>query len=535
LVSIGNNAESEPQAFAARCAESGLLVWRCTADGSVLLAPRLPDAIHALAASPHLGMLVGQAFATGGDGESRDVELYPGCWIACALDPTEAGGTFWVTMIPTEAALSGPAFEEICTSAGLSVEAGAEALRPFVKYSRLQKDQAVATFIRFYQYLAATRQDRAMISQFTWKLSQAYEELSLFFRLAGSLNTNADPIETIQTVCDELQAILPFGWVAASFVSGAARVSGLDGRTISAGTLPCMPGMLAQAVKTACQVPSLDEWVRVHNPPKTVLSNLAGGQVIAEPVSFGFAPIGAVVAGGKAGPDAEVTSEELQLLNAAAGFIGVFHENVARFAEQKTLFLATVRSLAASIDAKDRYTRGHSERVSVLGAALARALGMDRDEVEQYRIAGLLHDVGKIGTPEAILTKSGRLTDEEFREIMKHPETGYEILKDIPGISFALPGVLHHHEKFDGTGYPAKLAGERIPLIARVLTLADTFDAMRSNRAYRSARPHEAVIAEIRRCAGTQFDPKLAAVFVQLDFSEFDQMLGREASAPMAA
>jgi HD-GYP domain-containing protein (c-di-GMP phosphodiesterase class II) len=241
------------------------------------------------------------------------------------------------------------------------------------------------------------------------------------------------------------------------------------------------------------------------------------------------------LAGGKTGPDADVTSEELQLLNAAAGFIGVFHENVARFAEQRSLFLATVRSLAASIDAKDRYTRGHSERVSLLGAALARGLGMDRETVEEYRIAGLLHDVGKIGTPEAILTKVGRLTDDEFREIMKHPQTGYEILKDIPGISFALPGVLHHHEKFDGTGYPAKLAGERIPLIARVLALADTFDAMRSHRAYRTARPHEEAIAEIRRCSGTQFDPMLAAAFVRLDFSEFDQMLLREAGPPLAA
>lgn len=535
MVSIGNNAEAEPQAFAAQCAESGLLVWRCMADGAVLLAPRLPDALYALAASPRLSALIAAKFASGGDGDSRDVELYAGCWIACALDASAPGGTFWVTLVPTEAALSGPAFEAICESAGLPVDSAAEALRPFLKYSPTQKDQAVATFVRFYDYFVAARRDHAMISQFTWKLSQAYEELSLFFRLAGSLNTDAEPVEMIQTLCDELQQILPFRWVAASFVAGAARVPGLDGRTISAGELPCMPGMLAQAVTRASRIETTDDWVRVHNPPKSALASLAGGQVIAEAISYGTAPIGAVLAGGKRGEDPEVTSEELQLLNAAAGFIGVFHENVARFAEQRALFLATVRSLAASIDAKDRYTRGHSERVSILGAALARALGMDRETVEQYRIAGLLHDVGKIGTPEAILSKSGRLTDDEFREIMKHPETGHAILKDIPGIAFALPGVLHHHEKFDGRGYPARLAGERIPLIARVLALADTFDAMRSNRAYRSARPHDAVISEIRRCAGTQFDPKLAAVFVQLDFSEFEQMLGREADAPLAA
>ncbi|HEY2585911.1 MAG TPA: hypothetical protein VGI81_09125, partial [Tepidisphaeraceae bacterium] len=290
--SIGNNAEAEPQAFAARCAESGLLVWRCMADGSVLLAPRLPAAIYSLAASSCLGALIAEKFATGGDGQSRDLELYPGCWIACALDPSTPGGTFWVMLIPTEAGLTSPTFEAICQSAGLSVASAAEALRPFVKYTPAQKDQAVAAFIHFHESQAVRREDEAMISQFTWKLSQAYEELSLFFRLASSLNTNADPVETIQGVCDELQQILPFGWVAASFVRGAARVPGLDGRTISAGLLPCMPGMLAQAVKGACQAESHEQWVKIHNPPKTALANLAGGQVIAEPVSYGSEPIG---------------------------------------------------------------------------------------------------------------------------------------------------------------------------------------------------------------------------------------------------
>jgi putative nucleotidyltransferase with HDIG domain len=535
MLEMETHPDCEGDAFAAQCAEAGLLVWRCMADGSVLPSPAMPAALQSWVSSQRLIAMVTDKLASGGDGNSRDVELYPGCWIACALDTAGPAGTFWIVLAPFEAALCGSDFEQTCAAAGMPAPAVAEALAPFVKFAPAQKSQAVATFIRLHQNWSASRQDRAMIGQFTTKLSQAYEELNLFFRVAKSLNTSADPVETIETVCRELQQILPFGWVAASFVPGAVRVGGLDGQMVSAGALPCMPGMLSQAVKDACKSEPAQQWVRIHDPPKTALANLAGGQLIAEAVSHGGAPIGALLAGGKAGPDTDVTSEELQLLNAAAGFIGVFHENVARFAEQKALFLATVRSLAASIDAKDRYTRGHSDRVSLLATALARALGMNAETVEQYRVAGILHDVGKIGTPEAILTKVGRLTEDEFRQIMKHPETGYEILKDIPGISFALPGVLHHHEKFDGTGYPAKLAGEQIPLIARVLALADTFDAMRSNRAYRSARPHEAVIAEIRRCAGTQFDPKLAAAFVELDFFEFEHMLGRDTEAPLAA
>lgn len=530
-----NQCDEDAQTFGRQCAESGLLVWQCTMNGSMLPAPWLQPRLHAWASSPRLVEMIGTALASGGDGNSRSIELYPGCWMACALDSTSSGPLFWVMLTLTDAALNGATFDHVCAAAGISPEHAAEALRPFIKYSSVQKDQAVATFVRFHEQLTTSRNDRDMISQFTARLSQAYEELNLFFRLARSLNANGKPLETVQLVCRELQEILPFKWVAASFVGGTGKVPELDGRTLIAGSPPCMPAALEQQVASACSDQSRSPWLRIHNPSKSALANIAGGQVIAELLTDGAAPLGALLAGGKAGPDAEVTSEELALLSASAGLIGIFHENVALFAEQQARFIATVRSLAASIDAKDRYTRGHSERVSLLGAALARALGMDEKTIEEYRVAGLLHDVGKIGTPEAILTKTGRLTDEEFRQVMLHPQIGYEILKEIPGLSSALPGVLHHHEKFDGTGYPSRLAGESIPLIARVLALADTFDAMRSNRSYRSARPHDAVIAEIRRCSGTQFDPKLAEVFIQIDFTEFDQMLSREAKAALAA
>src|SRR5262249_50759563 len=156
----------------------------------------------------------------------------------------------------------------------------------------------------------------------------------------------------------------------------------------------------------------------------------------------------------------------------------------------------------ASIDAKDRYTRGHSERVGLMASKMAEVLGLDKKLVEQYRIAGLVHDVGKIGVPEAVLTKPGRLTDEEFEQIKLHPRIGHNILKDIPSLEPVLPGVLWHHERWDGRGYPDKIAGEQIPLIARVLALADTFDAMSSNRSYRPALPRPRVLEEIRKCGG---------------------------------
>ena len=159
--------------------------------------------------------------------------------------------------------------------------------------------------------------------------------------------------------------------------------------------------------------------------------------------------------------------------------------------------------------------------------------------MERYRIAGLIHDVGKIGVPEAVLCKAGKLTEDEFRLIQRHPTIGVTILQDVPALTDLMAGVLHHHERFDGRGYPRGLKGNDIPLIARSLALADTFDAMSSNRSYRAALPRDQVLAEINRNAGVQFDPALAAVFVGLDFTTFDAMLdvarGPAAPEPLAA
>jgi HD-GYP domain-containing protein (c-di-GMP phosphodiesterase class II) len=164
--------------------------------------------------------------------------------------------------------------------------------------------------------------------------------------------------------------------------------------------------------------------------------------------------------------------------------------------------------------------------------------------VERVRIAGLVHDIGKIGVPEEVLRKPGKLTDEEFEMMKAHPAIGHHILQDIPQLADVLPGVLHHHERYDGRGYPHGLAGEDIPLMARIIALADSFDAMSSTRTYRAAMSRETVLTEIRRCAGAQFDPELAERFVKLDFRAYDEAaarhkserkLGGDAQGPMEA
>ncbi|MFG3135380.1 HD-GYP domain-containing protein [Streptomyces sp. NPDC048211] len=170
---------------------------------------------------------------------------------------------------------------------------------------------------------------------------------------------------------------------------------------------------------------------------------------------------------------------------------------------------ATIRALVQAVDIKDTYTRGHSERVGHASVLIARELGMAQERIEVLRFAGILHDVGKLGVPTRVLRKDGPLTPEERRVIELHPEYGHEIVRGIGFLGEARAAILHHHERLDGSGYPYGLTGRRIPEFARVVAVADAFDAMTSTRSYRPGRPVPVAVEELKRCAGTQFDPQM--------------------------
>ena len=180
------------------------------------------------------------------------------------------------------------------------------------------------------------------------------------------------------------------------------------------------------------------------------------------------------------------------------------------------LFVQTVTALSDAVDAKDRYTSGHSKRVAEYSRKIAERLGKNKEEQEEIYRAGLLHDVGKIRIPAEIINKPGKLTDEEYNIIKIHPVTGYHILRSISEESFIAIAAKYHHERYDGTGYPNRLAGENIPEVARILGVADSYDAMASNRSYRNALPQEVVRSEIEKGKGTQFDPRIADVMLQM-------------------
>lgn len=184
--------------------------------------------------------------------------------------------------------------------------------------------------------------------------------------------------------------------------------------------------------------------------------------------------------------------------------------------QARQMTMQTVMTIVNTIDAKDEYTKGHSQRVSEYAVALAEELGMPEEEIERIRYVGLLHDIGKIGVPDAILNKPGRLNNTEFSLMKLHTMVGGEILKDINSMEDLDVGAKYHHERYDGKGYPEGLAGEDIPFVARIIGIADAYDAMTSHRVYRKRLSDEAVQEEIARCAGAQFDPKLAEVFLNM-------------------
>lgn len=210
---------------------------------------------------------------------------------------------------------------------------------------------------------------------------------------------------------------------------------------------------------------------------------------------------------------APIEEGQRKLLSIIASRGGAAIENARLFSDLQATFQQTIEGLATSIDKMDRYTAGHSERVATYAVHLAQRLGLDEEEQEIIRQSALMHDIGKIGCVLK-LNKPGKLTDDEYEAFKRHPGYGRDIIRPIKFLHPLIPGVHLHHERFDGRGYPLGLKGKKIPLMARIISVADTYDAMTSDRSYRRALPHEVSVAEIDRCSGSQFDPDVAQIFI---------------------
>ena len=233
----------------------------------------------------------------------------------------------------------------------------------------------------------------------------------------------------------------------------------------------------------------------------------------------------------------QVTREQnLKLQDMNRNLEGKVRERTKQVADKhqelRIAYVQTIRALAEAVDAKDAYTRGHSERVGVYASKMARSLGLPRELIERVYISGLLHDVGKIGVRDAVITKPERLTDAEYLEIQQHPEIGARILQPVEFLADVVPCVRHHHEWYDGSdrGYPDRLRGDAIPLPSRIILVSDTVEAMTSDRPYRKGLPLETVVRELHDFSGTQFDPACVAVMLRLLEAEGEEFIKKDQS-----
>lgn len=515
--------------FADRLRESGILLFACDQRGEIVDAPRRDQdwLADVCLPSPIVRLALSRAVATWSEEEApAPVPAVPGLWLVPMprLRRRRVEG-YRVAMIVTCRLLGSEELRAICQSTRFDFELCQLLIQKLPPAAEEDVPRLAAlTMLANESRSKLAAEGRAMESV-GQQLAESYEEINLLYNIIQSMTVVEHPDRFVTFACGELLETLPYAWIGMVFEDDAERLKKLAGRFLFAGRIG-RPEPEMKALVTALlghsSGPLVIEPARIPAHAEFVA---LGQTTLVHPIRSDRGSMGLLFAADKQGEDIAASSVDMKLLGATASHTAIFLENAALYDDLNAMFLGTLEALTASIDAKDRYTCGHSQRVAALTQQLSRAIGLDEQTVSRMHIAGLVHDVGKIGVPERVLLKPGKLTDEEYAWIRKHPEIGHRILKDIPQLRDILPGVLYHHERWDGFGYPHRVSGEDIPMVARLIALADSFDAMSSTRTYRTRLSRDEVLAEILRCAGTQFDPSLVPVFVELDFNEFDRLV----------
>jgi len=363
-------------------------------------------------------------------------------------------------------------------------------------------------------------------------LANTYEELSMLYRISGSMKVTQSCRDFFDNICQELLEVMHLQ--ASAVLLGRREHSDSADQVICAGDWPLTERQLAQVFRRYLS-PRLAAGRRAMVDNQFARSAAHLGEqasqiraLIAVPLMSADNLKGVLVGVNKL--TGEFDTIDLKLISSISSQAAVFLENYHLYEDLQDLLMGVLHALTASIDAKDPYTCGHSRRVALVSRKLAELSGFDEQRAGRIYLAGLMHDIGKIGMPESVLCKKGRLTDEEYGRVKQHPGVGAGILGGIRQMADLVPTILYHHERPDGRGYPEGRSGGEIPVEALIVGLADSFDAMTSSRTYRQAMPLEAVLAEIHRCSGTQFDPRLVELLLTLDLEAFLEDL-RAASA----
>lgn len=530
-IEIQSKREQQCGAIRLRLRELGMPYFNCTEAGDLQAAASpSSDWLHDLfAMSPLFARALTEAASVWSQQTEPEVcEKMPGLHLAPipTLNRRRRSG-YGVAVILTEDFLQSEQLLAMCQSALADHRLTLQLLQSLPPASSNDVPRITALVRHAACDLDRLAGDKEAMESVGQQLAESYEEINLLYTIIQSMNVIERPERFISIVCEELRATLPYAWIGVRMADDPEQLRKLSSRLFITGETGMAQERLRWLTGRLLTLAAPDAPLIVEPGRIATQSEFAdlGNTILVHPLTREDKVIGILIASDRRGSDPTVSSVDMKLVGATAAHMGIFLENASLYEDLNAMFLGTLEGLTASIDAKDRYTCGHSQRVALLSSQLARELGMSDSVVNRVHIAGLVHDVGKIGVPERVLCKPGRLTDEEFDWIRKHPTIGHKILRDIPQLKDVLPGVLHHHERWDGRGYPEGLAGEAIPMFARLIALADSFDAMSSNRTYRSALSRGEVLSEIRRCAGTQFDPRLTPAFVRLDFSEYDRLV----------
>lgn len=389
------------------------------------------------------------------------------------------------------------------------------------------------------------------------ELAQTYEELVLLHRLSSNMNVTEPDANFLQMACDCLTEIVSVEGIAVVLEKTIENerqlvvTAGSGLIDIDSHRAAILHSRLVEEInsgKEALLDSEVDSAFKYDWPDsiKNIIAVPLCGRDraeshFAEKTQDGNCVIGLMVAINRIDKQ-DFDSTDVKLFNSVANGCAVFVENGRLFKDLEELFIGSLKALTSSIDAKDQYTRGHSERVAFISRWIAEKLteeeALEEEQIHKIYLAGLLHDIGKIGIEESVLSKKGKLTEQELGRIRKHPSIGAGILREIKQMRDIVPGVLCHHERVDGKGYPGALVGEQIPLTGKIVGLADSFDAMTSKRTYRDALTVEQALEEIKNGLGTQFDEKIGRVFLESDVYQlwdiiqdsFGEIYGRSSS-----
>ncbi len=442
----------------------------------------------------------------------------PGLYICC-LPLQDPSGRVGVAVIcyASEHCTWTEDFSRLCSQCRIDEQLLHDRLEHQPRFSESGAVHLAALIHQSLQNMLRLGDSRTEADEMATQLTDTYEELNLIYRVGAMMRVTQEPRAYFVQLFEDLAKATPFTTMAAVLYD--TEVLEPDNRLIIGGEpLVDEPAVLRLADALQPGIAKSRKALiinRLQDHPNLEWASGWLRRALAVPIIGNESLMGVVLVLNH-NDDADFNSTDMRLLHSVTDRTATYLENVLLYGDLNKLLMGLLHALVSSIDAKDPDTSGHSNRVALISQLLAEKVGQSALQADRVYLGGLLHDVGKIGISELILCKPGRLTVEERHEMEKHTEIGVKILGGIAQLHDIIPAVLHHHEWLNGGGYPSKLHGDDIPWIAKVVGLADAFDAMTTKRKYRDALPLSAAMSELRRCAGTQFCPKLVDALVEL-------------------